>query len=1210
MIRLFTYVLVFLLGLSQTAVAQEQEAGAEAGGFLVELLQDNLSGENRNIRVTGLDGAFSSKATIEKIEVSDDDGVWMTVSGAELDWNRLALLRGNFVVNTLRADSIVIDRKPGPTKQDETLPSPEAQGFQLPELPVSVNIGEIAVDRLKLDPSLTGIGAEMSVLGNLLLDAGKLDSRLAISRLDRPTDLLDLKGQFANDTGQITLDLILTEAENGLLSEVLNIPERPAIKFTAQGQGTVSDFETDISLATDATERLTGQVFLKQPDQPAQPDIKPDTVFGANLSGDLRPLMAERFRDFFGPAAQLELAGLATGDGALGIDRFALATEALSLTGALNIAASGGLDQVTLTGTIGHDDRHPVVLPISGVTTTIRSADIAAEFDATVSSLWQADVLITGVDRPDLKIAQANLSALGELIQTDGTELTGDVTANLNGVDFADQSLREAVGEILDLRGEFAWSSDQSLKLNGFRFQGADYMAHVDADISGLDSGLEIDGTARIDAQDMSRFSALAGRPLAGAISGSLSGTGSPLGGMFDIRAAVRTADLAVGIAQLDALTMGETDISLDAARDATGTTLRDFQLRNAALDLSADGVLRSSGSSLSLAAALDDLGRVVPQIPGPVALDATLRQTAGSDVLVTANVAGPENSTLKTNATITSDQRVNLDFDGVVTFLDRFVPQLTGNVAVVGTAERSAGAKWSIETRTEGSAGLSGTIDATYDETDGSAEVTFDAALDRIERFISEIAGRLQARGQAQKAGTLWTVAADANGPGGISANLSGTFDQQTNRADMSARGQAQLGLANTVVRPNSVSGLGRFDLALRGAPQLGNVSGTLTTADAVLALPDLAQTIQDIDATIALAGGQAQITATGAPRAGGRFRASGPVALGAPYTASLDVVLNGIVLTDNISYTSSADGQLRFRGPLGGGGTLSGQIDFGETEINIATVSGAIGAAPIPNITHVGEPTAVRATRARANLLEVGGNGAGPVIGLNLVLSAPRRVFARGRGLNAELGGNILVRGTTARVVPSGQISLIRGTFDILGRRLKLDEGRVSLQGKLEPFLQFLATTPTSEGQATLSISGPMNAPVIEVFSTPERPSEEALAMLLFGDKFTELSPIKIAQLAAQLATLGGSGGGVTGKAREGLGVDVLDIGTDVEGNPQVGVGSYLSENVYTDITVNSQGQSEINLNLDVSKNLTLKGSVDNVGETGVGLFYQRDY
>ena len=95
-----------LIASAPVAIAQESES---SGGLLVDFLEDTLSGESRAIRVTGLEGALSSRATLDKLTVADADGVWLTIEGAELDWNRLALLRGNFSVNALKADRIHIE---------------------------------------------------------------------------------------------------------------------------------------------------------------------------------------------------------------------------------------------------------------------------------------------------------------------------------------------------------------------------------------------------------------------------------------------------------------------------------------------------------------------------------------------------------------------------------------------------------------------------------------------------------------------------------------------------------------------------------------------------------------------------------------------------------------------------------------------------------------------------------------------------------------------------------------------------------------------------------------------------------------------------------------------------------------------------------------------------------------------------------------------
>ena len=79
---------------------------------------------------------------------------------------------------------------------------------------------------------------------------------------------------------------------------------------------------------------------------------------------------------------------------------------------------------------------------------------------------------------------------------------------------------------------------------------------------------------------------------------------------------------------------------------------------------------------------------------------------------------------------------------------------------------------------------------------------------------------------------------------------------------------------------------------------------------------------------------------------------------------------------------------------------------------------------------------------------------------------------------------------------------------------------------------------------------------------------------------------------------------------KLRENFGLDDLDITTDDEGNVGLKAGKYISENVYTDVTVGAEGEAEINLNLDLSKSLTIKGGASNSGETSLGIFFEKDY
>ena len=280
-------------------VAQDQDS-KEPGGFLVDFLEDTLSSENRQINVIGLEGALSSSATIEKITVSDEDGIWLTIDNAVLDWNRLALIKGKFSVNALTADSIIVVRAPKPAPSDPDLPTPEATPFQLPELPVAVELGEIRVNQINLGKELLGTAASLSLNGSLKLADGALDIDLLVARLDKPGDLLRFDASFANETSVITLDLALEEAANGLVATLLDLPGRPTIRLSVQGTGPVDNFNANLELDTNGTRRLSGQVVLAA--LPAGDSEIPNSIaFSANLGGDIDPLLPPVYRPFLAP---------------------------------------------------------------------------------------------------------------------------------------------------------------------------------------------------------------------------------------------------------------------------------------------------------------------------------------------------------------------------------------------------------------------------------------------------------------------------------------------------------------------------------------------------------------------------------------------------------------------------------------------------------------------------------------------------------------------------------------------------------------------------------------------------------------------------------------------------------------------------------------------------------------------------------------------
>jgi translocation and assembly module TamB len=238
-------------------------------------------------------------------------------------------------------------------------------------------------------------------------------------------------------------------------------------------------------------------------------------------------------------------------------------------------------------------------------------------------------------------------------------------------------------------------------------------------------------------------------------------------------------------------------------------------------------------------------------------------------------------------------------------------------------------------------------------------------------------------------------------------------------------------------------------------------------------------------------------------------------------------------------------------------------------------------------------------------------GGASGGGDYGLDIAVIARNRVFIRGRGLDAEIGGRMQIGGSTADIRAAGGFDLVRGRIDILGKRLTLDRATIALQGDLVPVLDIAASNQGEGIVSVVRIVGRADAPEVTFESSPPLPQDEVLAQLLFGQSLDSLSAFQALQLASAVATLAGRGGdGIVGRLRKGFGLDDLDVTSSAAGETTVTAGKYLSRKLYSEVEVQSGGKSRVTLNLDVRRGVTARGAVDNDGNASIGIFVEKDY
>jgi translocation and assembly module TamB len=280
----------------------------------------------------------------------------------------------------------------------------------------------------------------------------------------------------------------------------------------------------------------------------------------------------------------------------------------------------------------------------------------------------------------------------------------------------------------------------------------------------------------------------------------------------------------------------------------------------------------------------------------------------------------------------------------------------------------------------------------------------------------------------------------------------------------------------------------------------------------------------------------------------------------------------------------TAVLDADLALHGRVGDGLAASGRIGLQHVEIRIPERMPA--RLPTLPIRIAGAPPAPAEVPA-------------PPIALDIRITAPGRVFVRGRGLEAELAGAVAIGGTLDDPRPDGALTLRRGSFNLLGTPLTLTEGRVTLDGSgaLDPAIDFAATSRTSAANATVRVTGHASAPEIRLTSEPELPQDEILAQLLLGRSLNRVSALQAAQIAAGIAELSGQGIGFDplGRIRGGLGLDRLAIGSTESGATTLEAGRTIAPGVYLGVRQGTgDAGTRATVQIDIGRGLKLQGEV----------------
>jgi translocation and assembly module TamB len=471
----------------------------------------------------------------------------------------------------------------------------------------------------------------------------------------------------------------------------------------------------------------------------------------------------------------------------------------------------------------------------------------------------------------------------------------------------------------------------------------------------------------------------------------------------------------------------------------------------------------------------------------------------------------------------------------------------------------------------------------------------------------------------RGERASTRTTI----TGQRGIALTLTGEVPLSPAGAlDLAARGTLDLALANPLLAGGGqrVAGRVTVDATIRGSAGQPDIAGTATLSGGSIADPLRGVALTGIEGRIS-GRGNALVVERLAARTlnGGTVSLTGRVTAdpAAGFPADLRLTATGAELVNSGLARLVASLNLAITGPLASAPRLAGRVEVESLDVRVPDRLPS-ASEPLRNARHIAPPPSTRARLAqlaRQDRAASRGRGRAPApfnAALDVLVDAPSRVFVRGRGIDAELGGQVRISGSTQAPAVNGAFDLRRGRLAVLTQRLDFTRGRLTFAGDLLPELDFVAETRAGDVTARVLVTGPANQPAIAFTSEPFLPPDEVLSRLLFARAAGGLSPFQALQLAQAAAQLSGAGDGPDAfeATRRALGVDDLDVGLG-EGGPTVGLSRAISNNIRLGVRAGARPEDTgVGATIDVTRRLKIQTEVGVDGRASVGVGTEIEY
>ena len=299
-------ILLGAFGVLQTRVGQAS---------LAETVAQTVSSPDFAVSVEGLHGIVPFHFTIDRIDIADRDGTYITLRDFGLDISAAALLAGRLEILSLSFAELEMARS-------STAPSttPLTGYFNVPRLPVSV-----ILDRLS--PPVLGESLVATVDGNGRVAGETATVALYLHRTDGAAGSVELAMELAGAPPILRLQLEANEPTGVLVDRLLGRTDRPPFALSLKGTGPLADWHGRVVAAAGTLAHFDADVTLAVATQ-IDLGLSGTVAIAPLLPAEITPLIGDQFalslhatlgdRIVVDPLSIGLAAGTVTGDAAVG----------------------------------------------------------------------------------------------------------------------------------------------------------------------------------------------------------------------------------------------------------------------------------------------------------------------------------------------------------------------------------------------------------------------------------------------------------------------------------------------------------------------------------------------------------------------------------------------------------------------------------------------------------------------------------------------------------------------------------------------------------------------------------------------------------------------------------------------------------------------------------------------------------------------------